>query len=503
MKLLPFLLIASVFLPACAASSNVQEHDGVTLIRGAIVVDGTGAPGRRADVRIKGDRIVEVGSLRATATDRIAEGSGLVLAPGFIDTHSHHVPGLAKQREALPMVSQGVTTVVGGQDGLSPSDVGAFFDDLEASPSAVNVATYVGHNAIRDLVMGKDFKRPASPAEQAEMVRIVDKAMEDGALGLSTGLEYDPGINSTTEEVITLAKAAARHGGRYITHMRSEDRDIWNALDEVVAIGRATGMPVQVSHMKLAMTDLWGQADRFIAVMDKARTTGVNLTGDVYPYEFWQSTLIVLWPERDIDNPVTAAFVLKSLAPPEGIRFTQFPGKPDYIGKTLAEIAAARGSDPVETVIALFKEAGDQYGAIRIIGTSMAPQDVSSLIAWPHSNISSDGAIGDLHPRGAGSFAKVLRKYVREDRLLTIEQAIHKMSGLAAEHMGLVDRGVIRPGAYADLVLFDPATITDHATIAQPQAMATGVKTVWVNGEPVFRDGKATGLYAGRPLRRR
>lgn len=472
------------------------------LIENASVVDGTGAKAIAADVRVRGDRIVAIGALGAEPGETVIDANGLTLAPGFIDTHSHHTSGLAKNPEALVVVSQGVTTIVGGQDGGSTVPLAGFFKALEDKPSAVNVASYSGHNSLRDAAMGDDFKRKATPAEVETMRTLLAADMAAGALGLSTGLEYDPGIYSASGEVMLLAREAAKSGGRYISHIRSEDRTLWAALDELVEIGRQTKMPVQVSHAKLAMTDWWGQADRFLAVLDKARAQGIDVTLDVYPYTYWHSTLTVLWPERNFADRPTAEFILKHLAPAKGLLIAGFTPDPTLAGKTVAAIAAARKTDEVTTLMALVDEVERTKGSSNVIATSMDERDIAKFIAWPHANISSDGNIGGRHPRGAGAFTRVLRIYARETGLLTIEQAVHKMTGLSAAHMGFKDRGVIRTGAFADLVLFDPRTVTDRATTDDPGALSEGVSKVWVNGALVFRDGKATGAHPGRVIRR-
>jgi N-acyl-D-amino-acid deacylase len=305
-------LVWSIALAFVAAASGVVRMTGqtpaaTTLIRRAQMIDGTGAPSRRDDVRIAGDRIVAVGRLTPTEGERVVDANGLTIAPGFIDTHSHHDRGLDIARDALPMVSQGVTTIVVGQDG-GGSNLAALFARLESQPVSVNVTSYAGHGSIRSRVMGQDFARHATAGEIERMKPLLKAEMDAGALGLSTGLEYDPGIYSAPEEVLALAKVAADAGGRYISHMRSEDRWFWEALDELIAIGRTHRMPVQVSHMKLGMHDLWGQADKLIGVLDRARADGVQLTADIYPYAYWQSNLGVLYPKRNFSDEKETEF---------------------------------------------------------------------------------------------------------------------------------------------------------------------------------------------------
>lgn len=497
---LPLLLFA--LLATGPGSIEAAAPENTLLIENAMLVDGTGAKPRVADVRVRDDRIIAVGALDPAKDETIVDARGLTLAPGFIDTHSHHGSALLEQPDALAAVSQGITTIVTGQDGGSTVPLSGWFARLEASPAAINVASYSGHNSLRDAAMGEDYKRKATAPEIEKMRALLAADMQAGAIGLSTGLEYDPGIYSAKAEVLALASEAAKHKGRYISHIRSEDRYLWEALDEIVEIGRRTRMPVQVSHAKLGMTDWWGQADRFLGVLDKARADGIDATIDVYPYTYWQSTLTVLWPERDFANRAQAEYILKHLVTPDGLLLTSYSAEPALGGKTVAEIAALKRTDPVTTLMALVRDMQATKGSARIIATGMDERDVAKFVAWPQANISSDGALNDRHPRGAGAFTRFLRIYVRETRLLPIEAAVHKMTALAAAHMGIADRGTIRAGAYADLVLFDAATVTDRSTTAQPGLLSDGIAKVWVNGRLVFADGKATGAHPGRIIRR-
>lgn len=506
------LLLTMACGPAGPATRGAPADAGMLIVN-ARVIDGTGGAARAAAVRIEGKRISAIGDLNPKPGEIVIDAGGKMLAPGFIDTHSHHDFGLFEQPDALAAVSQGITTIVVGQDGALTHPLSYLFRRLEAAPAAVNVAAYVGHNSIRQAVMGEDFQRAASAQEIEEMRARVREGMRLGALGLSTGLEYDPGIYSTPAEVLALAREAARLGGRYISHLRSEDANLDEAIEEIIAIGRDTRMPVQISHFKLAIVDRWGQAGSLLERLNRARAEGVDITADVYPYEYWQSTLTVLFPKRDFANRASAQFALTRLSTPEGMKLSAFKPDPSLVGKTIAEIAVQRGQDPVITYMNLIAEAQayeKEHGQSEtettavesVIGTSMHPRDVAALIAWPHSNICSDGELADRHPRGAGSFTKVLRQYVREEQLLTLEQAVHKMTGLAAAHMGFTGRGTIRPGSHADLVLFDPDQVTDRATIDDPSALSTGIDKVWVNGALVFANGRATGARAGAVIKR-
>ncbi|MEE4298314.1 MAG: D-aminoacylase [Pseudomonadales bacterium] len=475
------------------------------LIEGALLIDGTGAPGRVMDLRFEGGVVVALGELDAAVGETVVDGAGLVLAPGFVDTHSHHD---SDDDPLVPAaVTQGITTIVAGQDGGSHFPLADWYAELERSPRAVNVASYSGHGTLRLKVLGDDYQRLATASEVELMADLLAADMESGALGLATGLEYDPGIYSSTEEVIALARTAKRFGGRYISHVRSEDRHLEPAYEELITIGREADIPVQISHMKLARRGLWYEAPRILAALDAARAEGVEVTGDVYPYEYWSSTMTVLFPERDYTDREEFEYVLTELVVPEELIIGRFDPQPEYAGLTLAEIAARREQDPVDTYMALIAEleaAHEADPSIRenIVARSMNGDDIAQLLAWPHSNICSDGSGMGAHPRGHGAFPRVLARYVREEGVLTLEQAIHKMTHRAAQNVGLHDRGLIAVGAPADLVLFDAATISDRASFDAPHQYSVGVAGVWVNGERVLEDGAPTGARPGRVLRR-
>ncbi|HEY8175187.1 MAG TPA: serine hydrolase, partial [Gemmatimonadaceae bacterium] len=485
-----------------AAASSVPAQSQPTLIINASVIDGTGAPARRAEVRIVNGRIDAIGHGTRNATDRVIDARGLTLAPGFIDTHSHHDWELSKLRDARAAVNQGITTIVAGQDGASRFPLHAHFAQLDTQPAAINVASYVGHGTIRRRVIGDDYKRAANASELERMRQILREEMAAGALGLSTGLEYDPGIFSTREEVLELAKVAGAAGGRYISHMRSEDREFWDALDELITIGRVANMPVQVSHMKLAMRGLWGLGDSLVTVLDRARAQGIQVTADVYPYTMWQSTLTVLYPKRNFTDRAETDFILKEVAAPEDLVIGEYAPNPSYAGKNVAQIAMLRGSDPATTLMALIAESQAKQADESVVAKGMDERDIATIMRWPFTNICSDGQLDGAHPRGFGSFTRVLGRYVREQHVLTLEDAIRKMTSLAAANVGITDRGIVRPGMAADLVLFDPATVGDRATIAEPHAASVGIRTVWVNGEEVYDGAKTTGRFPGKALRR-
>jgi N-acyl-D-amino-acid deacylase len=506
------LLVTLTLCLACAEGSTRG-----TTITNVSIIDGTGSPAYSGAVRFVDDSIVAAGaSVTAAPNDSIVDGAGLTLAPGFIDTHSHHDDGLLETPDAPAVVSQGVTTIIAGQDGSHPLPLATTLDSLSAKPPAVNIGFYVGHGTLRSAVMGNDFKRAATQAEVDSLSALLRSELAAGGLGLSAGLEYDPGIYSERSEVMALAKVTAALGGRYISHIRSEDRWFWEAIDEIITIGREAKLPVQISHMKLAMIPLWGLADSLLRVLDRARASGVDITADVYPYTYWQSTLTVLYPKRDFENVAETERILREIAKPEGLLLGNYAPRPDYAGKTVAEIAKLRGEPPSRTLITLIRDAqkmrkdraaGAENGVVSgvvesVIATGMDEADIRKILAWPHTNVCSDGMLDGPHPRGFGAFPRVLAKYVRGENAITLEDAVRKMTSAAAEHAGLVRRGKIAPGYYADLVLLDPATVQDRATPKEPHLTSQGIAQVWVNGRSVWRDGRTTGERPGHVLKR-
>jgi len=483
--LLLFLLVISGF------ANEPIEPARYLVIKNAAIVDGSGRAPFKGNVRIVGGRIQAVGDFKLLDNDDILDAAGLTLAPGFIDTHSHMDWGIEDHTDAIAALSQGITTAIIGQDGYSTYSATELKALFEATPLSINLATYTGHGALRAGVMGEHFKRYATADEISEMAAHLKEDMKAGSLGLSTGLEYDPGIYSNTQEVITLAKIAHEEGGRYISHLRSEDRAVLEAIEEIITIGRATGMPVQISHIKLARMGLWGDADSVIKRLDEAREEGIDVTADIYPYTYWQSTLTVLLPERDFTDLKAAEYAVTELSTPEGLTLSMFAPDGSLVGKTIAEIAELRGQSPAATYLQLIQEA---YAGVTdptdrresVIGVSMSEADIASFVQWPHTNLCSDGAMSGGHPRGYGSFPRAIRKFVREDKLLSLEEMVHKMTALSAAHTGLANRGMIRTGYAADLVLFDPTTITDNATIESSTELSSGIESVWVNGKLVF-----------------
>jgi N-acyl-D-aspartate/D-glutamate deacylase len=330
-----------------------------------------------------------------------------------------------------------------------------------------------------------------------------------GSLGLSTGLEYEEAFYSSRDEVLQLAKVAADAKTRYISHIRSEDVTLADALDEIIQIGKITKMPVQISHIKLAKKSDWGNASKVLAQLEKARSEGVQITADVYPYTFWNSTLRVLFPARDYTNMESAQLAVTQLFDPKESYVVEYAPNKLYVGKTLSAIAKLRNETEAQALISLvdiaakFKEANPNYsGSIEAIAAkSMSENDVAKFIAWPYAVICSDGN-GGGHPRGYGSFTRVLGKYVRNENLMSLSNAIHKMTGQTAEYLGIKNRGLIVVGQKADLVLLDPKTVIDHAAIGNSTALSTGIAMVWVNGQLVYENQKATGKKPGVLIKR-
>ncbi|HTE28876.1 MAG TPA: amidohydrolase family protein, partial [Chryseolinea sp.] len=322
MRLYGLILFTSLF-----ASCTERRFD--TVITNVAVYDGSENAAVMGDVGIIADTISAVGDLSNATAAVTVDGTGLALAPGFIDSHSHHDRGLSSAPDALAAVSQGITTIIVGQDGGSEVPITKYFQHLADSPVAVNIGSYSGHNSIRSQVLGNDFKRKATQEEVARMITMLKADMEEGALGLSSGLEYDPGIYSSKEEVLALSKVLKPYGGRYISHLRSEDRYFWDALHEIITIGKEAAIPVQISHFKLAMRSLWGKADSTLNILDRARKDGINITADLYPYTYWSSTIRVLFPDRNFKDEKEADFILREVTTPEGIVFSNYQPNPE------------------------------------------------------------------------------------------------------------------------------------------------------------------------------
>ena len=488
---------------------SLQAQPG-TIITNVQLIDGTGQLAYKASVRIVGQKIVAIGALKPNKMDRVIDGKGKILSPGFIDSHSHHFSDLNKNRAGLSTSSQGITTIVIGQDGNGyPMD--SLMQWMTENPVVANVASYTGQSSLRAQVMGEnDLYRTATAMEVEKMKTMLVSELKKGSLGLSTGLEYEASFYSSKQEVIDLAKVTAAHQGLYTSHIRSEDLHMDEAIDEIIEIGRQTKMPVQVSHIKIANQFNWGSANKVLTKLNQARAAGVNITADVYPYTYWNSTLRVLFPGKDFDNLASAEMATKQLFDPNESVLVQFAPNPSYVGKTITEIGVERNESPAQALMSLiqlaenFKKANPNYtgGVEAIAGKAMSEEDVKVFLAWPEAIICSDGNAGG-HPRGYGAFTRVLGKYVREEKVIPIEQAIHKMTGQSADFFGFKNRGRIAVGNFADLVLLDPAKVMDQANLKNSKALSTGIDMVWVNGTLVYQTQQATGKQPGVLIKRK
>ena len=368
----------------------------------------------------------------------------------------------------------------------------------EQQNSAVNVLAFVGHATVRQRVMGNDYNRAATQAEIAQMSRLVEQGMSEGAFGLSSGLEYDVGHPATTEEVIQLARVSARHGGIYMSHIRDEADLVMSALEEAIRIGREANLPVQISHIKMGTVGVWGKSGKAAAMIDAARLKGVDVTADCYPYDAWASTITVLVPNRLHDDPVSVQRGLADVGGAANVLVTACRAHPDFEGKSLLEIARAHGISETEAYIQIVKD-----GGASVVCRSMKEVDIRTFYRQPWVMVASDGGIGSRHPRGAGSFPRVLGSYVRERRWLTLAEAVRKMTSAPAARLGLTDRGGIRKGMKADLVIFDPRRVIDRSTFKDPLLLSEGIDRVFVNGKPVWEGGKVTGNLPGVVIRKK
>lgn len=517
------LLIFAVSPPA----AHAQQFD--LLITGGTVIDGTGAARYRADVAVQGDRIVRVSRdpIPRSSAAQVLDASGKVVAPGFIDLHTH-IEELTEMPAAESKLRQGVTTSVGGPDGGGPWPLGVYLDSLREIQLGMNVAYLVGHNTVRAEVMGMANRAPT--AEELERMRaMVAQAMREGAFGISTGLKYPPGAFSKVDEVVALSRVAAEFGGIYTTHLREEGLELLESVAEAIQIGRDARIPVVLTHHKVVGQPMWGASTRTLAMVDSARAAGVDVMIDQYPYTASQTGIAILVPTWALAGGDTA-FVRRARSPElrdtiireivynirtdrgggdlRRVQFSRVRWMPELEGKTLHDWAVQRGLEPTfENGAELVIEAVARGGATGIYHI-IDEGDLERIMRHPQTMIASDGALarpgqGHPHPRAYGTFPRVLGTYVREKGVLSLEVAIHKMTGMPAARLGLDDRGQIEEGKIADLVVFDPATVADRATFEEPHQYPAGIEQVIVNGVSVVRDGRLTDARPGRVLTRK
>jgi N-acyl-D-amino-acid deacylase len=468
----------------------------------AQVADGSGKPLRKANVRIAGDRIAAIGNVQPKRGEHTIDAAGLVLAPGFIDIHNHSTEGLENDPLAESQIAQGITTVILGADGDSPWPIAPYLDARRKNPPALNLAMMAGHATIRDQVMGKDFRRTATESEIAEMIVLVDQAMREGAIGLSSGLEYDVASYSSTDEVVAEARVAGSYGGFYMTHIRDEGDKSFAALAEEIAIGERAHIAVEHSHIKVSTVSVWNKAPDYIRIIEAARKRGVDFLADCYPYDAWHSNIKVIMPDKQYENRASVEKALADTGGADSVTIVEFPPNTAYEGRTIAELGRTYGVSPVDMYIRIIREGDAANTEANVIGKSMVEPDIKAFFQQPWVMVASDGGIASRHPRGAGTFPRVLGLYVREKRWLTLPEAVRKMTSLPAQRLGWKDRGVIRAGAFADLVLFNPNTVIDRSTFAKPFEPPVGIEKVFVNGEIVWQGSKPTGSRPGRVLGR-
>ncbi len=502
------LIVVTSLLPAF---THAQQLD-LLILHGSLI-DGSGAPAIHADIGILSDRIVFVGSSAGKKAKRTIDATGLIVTPGFIDPHTHTAADLSDPKRAAnaPFLMQGVTTVVTGNDGDSPTDIAATEAKWKQQGIGTNAALFIGQGTVRREVMQMSDAVP-TPGQLDQMRALVETAMNAGAIGLSTGLYYAPGSYAKTDEVIELAKVAAAHGGIYDTHMRDESSytiGLLGAVEETLRIGREAHIPVMISHIKALGADVWGQSTQVIAMIDAARKAGVNATASQYPYTASGTSvtdsLVPRWAEanglllKNIDDPAVRPRLIEEMTVnmkrrggPETLLMTASKDK-SILGKNLAQIAAERKVTPIEAALQIIQNGGSSVASF-----NMKEEDIVNFIRQPWMMTCSDGSNG--HPRKYGTFPKKIHEYVEEKHIISMEAAVRSSTSLTAETLGLKDRGLLKPGYFADILVFDPKTYQDRATYEEPTVLATGVRYLTVNGQLAVDEGKLTPTLAGRAL---
>ena len=515
--LLLVLLLAPVSFP-----QNTERFDLV--INNARIVDGTGNPWFRGAVGIRDGKIAAISRFNLANASEVIDAKNQIVAPGFIDVHAH-TEDIFNNPNAENFVRMGVTSLVTGNCGGSVTDVGEFLGRFAEKPLAVNLATLIAHGSVRSKVMGLDNRAP-TPKEQLQMNALVEQAMKDGAVGISTGLIYVPGTFAKTEEVVELAKIASRYGGTYASHIRNEGDEVVDAIKEAINIGQQANMPVEISHFKISSKALWGQTPTTLGLVEDARRRGLTVTVDQYAYTASSTSLDARMPSwaiaggreegnKRLADPETKARIVKEMK--EGLKRSKFKdysfayvashrANPEFNGKNIAEITQIARSkkkldDQIEQIFDMYSKGGAQ-----MVYRVMDEADVQNIMRQPYTMIASDSGVrtfgaGVPHPRGYGNNARVLGRYVRELKIVSLEDAIRKMTSLPAQTFNLRDRGQLREGFAADIVIFDETMVTDKATFQAPHQYAEGFSTVIVNGKIVFDGQKMTGVMPGAPLR--
>ncbi|PWU08029.1 MAG: N-acyl-D-amino-acid deacylase [Terriglobia bacterium] len=513
----------AALLATSILSAQTVRYD--LLIAGGKIVDGTGGSWYYGDVGIRGDTIVAIGKLDRAAASRVLDAQALVVAPGFIDPHTHARRGIFDDPYAKNYIWQGVTTLMEGPDGSSPLPIREFLDKVAAAHPAPNFGAFAGQGTIREQVMGL-VNRPATAAEIDKMRQITRQAMLDGAFGLSTGLFYVPGNYTPTEEVIELAKVAGSMGGMHTSHMRDETSHVLDSVRETIRIGEDGGLPTQITHHKIIGSENWGLSKETLRLVEEARRRGVDATIDAYPYtasSTGTAALIPQWAQEGgqkalverLDAPQQRArikaIVIENLktarggGDPANVVMANCAFDPKLAGKNLSEITRERGREvnfenAAETLFEI-----QHAGGCQAVYHAISEEDVERILRYPFTMIGSDGEVphfgqGAPHPRSYGTFARVLGRYVRERQTLSLEDAVHRMSGLTAARLKLFDRGLLRPGMKADIVIFDPTIVADTATFEKPHQYAIGFRDVLVNGKAVIAEGKLTMERPGQVL---
>lgn len=486
MGVVPLLLLGVVAPPS-------------TLIQGGTVIDGTGRAARVADVRLMADRVVAIGKLRRRPGDWVVSAKGRVVAPGFIDAHSHADGELEQKPDAQVVVRQGITTVVVGQDGSSVP-LPRLKQGLAKSPPVVNVASFTGHGSLRRLVMGEDYKRHATADELRRMGIRLDAELKQGSLGLSTGLEYDPGFYAPTSEIQTLARRLGP--AMVISHIRDEENEALAAMRELTRIAALAGGGGQISHIKLASSPVWGRAKSALALLQPQGLRVAEITADVYPYRFWQSSITVLIPTRDWSDRAQWRRGLEEVGGAANVRLARYSPNPSWENQTIAQIAQKEGKDAVEVIQQIVAATqGEPGGTESVIVTAMTQADLDAFVRHPRVMFCTDGGLSPRHPRGAGSFPRILGEYVRNRKVLPLAEAVRKMTSFPAQRFRLGGRGVLRVGAFADLVVFDAKRVIDRATVEKPSQPPLGIERVFVNGRQVVGPAGVTSERPGRFLR--